>query len=52
MLRAFDIKYFSVQPILANQVAEFTEGVGKYETEVERTPDKEMSLISTSHPPL
>ena len=52
MLRAFDIKYFSIQPILANHVAKFIEGVGKYETEVERTSDKEMSLISTSHPPL
>ena len=56
MLGEFDIKYLlrtAVKgQVLADLVAEFTEGVGKYETEVKRTPDKEMSLISTSHPPL
>ena len=56
MLGAFDIKYLlrtAVKgQVLANLVAKFTKGVEKYETEVKGTPDKEMSLISTSHPPL
>lgn len=52
---AFDIKYLPKTivkgQVLADLVAKFTKGMVRYEIEKEGTPDKEISLISTSHPP-
>ena len=52
---AFDIKYLPKTvvkgQVLADLAAKFTKGMVRYEIEKEGTPDKEISLISTSHPP-